>query len=1787
MVGAALIRNHQPDEPIPKIDAETVGEERWHLAEIGRIVSSSTNLEDVFSAFAEQAGKLVTFDRLAISVIDPITQELYDAHIAGFQFDGSNLAGPYSLVDSSLPASVYEEHKVVALNEAQMSEIAGSAESEGASDNSARISAGLVSAMFTPVTLQGEIVGSLVFRSKKTAPYGDHEIELAAQIAAQISGVISFRRQLKLLESESLERQLLAHENDGIAEIGRIVGSTVSLNEVFSSLSNHIQELIGFDRFVIAEYSSDGQELSGLFTHGLDVVDSPLGTAISNEHSEIFEHNVERKEHLVLRGDDYANFVKGSPYEELRFTSGLRSLLAVPIIWQDNTIGSMFFRSLNPDAFSDHEIHLATQISQSIAGAIATTRQYSLIAKQSEEAHRIAEEQARIAEIGQIVSSTLDLKQILAAFAEQARRLVPFDRLVIAIADEDLTSTTAELVVGTDVDRGAPNESYPFSENPLQSHVILNQQTFVANGAEYRKEAEGNTAEQERLSTGLRSVLMVPLIWQGRCFGSMNMRSFDAEAYGRHETGLAEQIGAQIAGAIAASNRLKQLGQESQDRKILADQQAVISEIGRIVSSSLDIEEVLNAFVDQARLLVPFDRIVVTVANDDLSAVTDVLVDGIEIEGDTTGVSHPISESSLHGDVISNQVPFIANGDDYKKYAKTMPYEFKRYEAGMRALLLIPLVWQGQCFGSINFRSVERNAYGDLEIGLAEQIGAQIAGAIAASDRLKQLERESRDRKIIADQQAAIAEIGRLASSTRDIREVLPAFIEQAKSLLTFDRIVISLISDDRTELTDVLVDGNEVEAGTEGKSYPIESGSLPSKLIDSQSTIAMGGEEYTRLAEVYPAEKLRRDSGFRSIIMMPLIWQGRIFGSLNIRSRDPKPYTKRSIGIADQISAQIAGAIATSTQYKSIEEESAKRQKLAEEQTSIAEIGRIVSSSLDIEEVLSAFIEQVRYLVPFDRIVISTVNEKLTEITRVIVRGMGEENSMEGVTLPFPTSNVLHEAMTARAPFVATGENYVDYRNRSGEELDSNPLFNTLNSFLLIPLFWQGRAIGSLNLRSVDPQAYGDAEIALASQIGAQIAGAIATSAQFKFLEEESAKRLKLAEEQAIIAEIGRIVSSSLDLDVVLSEFVDQARLLVPFDRIAISIVNEELTEVTDVLVRGIGEAEAKIGTTVPFPTSSTILQDAIAGNVPFLTTGEDYIEYSKNVRLELRPEFDDLKSLMLIPLIWQGRPIGSLNFRSLDSFAYDDTNAELAKQIGAQIAGAIAASRQYQELETAVADVQMQSDALDAADDAIIIRNADASVAYVNSAWERQTGYTLDEVTGTNFLYPEQLGKSNEELENLWDDTRVGKSWHTRIVSQHRDGSEYTVDTTMSPVSDDSGEISYFVGVRRDVTEQVKSEDVNKALAAALEASADAVIILNAERGIEWVNDSYVTHTGYSKEESMAVSAPFLRSDKDSKEMFEDSWEQVLSGKTWTGRIWTKRKDGSEYLGESSLAPVYSDDGTIAKFVATRRDITEQVQAEQDRESRRELDAQNQQLLHLNEQREEFFSTVSHELRTPLTSVMAFADILSRDRDGTLTNLQLEHLDVIKRNGRNLNELVEDMLDFSRLSTDKLKLEKSEFEIHALIDSVVESLSPTAEQRKQTLAIEPSSTPIWVNADHSRIVQVVSNLITNSCKYSPPSSRVTVKAEISGDNLAIAVSDEGFGIPQKDLNEIFSPFFRSEQIEVREESGVGLGLAISKTLITLHGGALTVDSELGKGTVMTLTLPGATAAPSSRAKD
>ncbi|MCB9421663.1 MAG: GAF domain-containing protein [Ardenticatenaceae bacterium] len=224
------------------------------------------------------------------------------------------------------------------------------------------------------------------------------------------------------------------------------------------------------------------------------------------------------------------------------------------------------------------------------------------------------------------------------------------------------------------------------------------------------------------------------------------------------------------------------------------------------------------------------------------------------------------------------------------------------------------------------------------------------------------------------------------------------------------------------------------------------------------------------------------------------------------------------------------------------------------------------------------------------------------------------------------------------------------------------------------------------------------------------------------------------------------------------------------------------------------------------------------------------------------------------------------------------------------------------------------------------------------------------------------------------------------------------------------------------------------------------------------------------------------------------------------------------------------------------------------------------------------EFVSTVSHELRTPMTSIKGYADLMLMGATGSMSDAQQRYLQVIKNNADRLHMLVNDLLDISRIETNKTVLDLRPLDVAQVVNEVLEGhLHGRIQNQKKKLAIKTKMAPSLplVQADQAKLTQILTNLLDNAFNYTPEDGEITVSAWPDGSFVNVSVADTGIGISKKNLHKIFERFFRSEDSEVQSVPGTGLGLAIVRSLIQMHGGRLNVESELGKGSTFSFTLP------------
>lgn len=235
---------------------------------------------------------------------------------------------------------------------------------------------------------------------------------------------------------------------------------------------------------------------------------------------------------------------------------------------------------------------------------------------------------------------------------------------------------------------------------------------------------------------------------------------------------------------------------------------------------------------------------------------------------------------------------------------------------------------------------------------------------------------------------------------------------------------------------------------------------------------------------------------------------------------------------------------------------------------------------------------------------------------------------------------------------------------------------------------------------------------------------------------------------------------------------------------------------------------------------------------------------------------------------------------------------------------------------------------------------------------------------------------------------------------------------------------------------------------------------------------------------------------------------------------------------------------------------------------------EAANQELKRLNELKDQFLANTSHELRTPLNGIIGLSDIILVEEQERLSSEAQDNLRMIRDCGNQLSQLVDDILDFSRLRAEKLVLNKQPMQLVDAIDDVVKLLRPLATAKGLNLSSRVAANLPSISADGDRIRQVLHNLIGNAIKFTEQGS-VTVDADRHGDQLRVQIRDTGVGIPADRLERIFEPFEQADGSSGRRYGGAGLGLSIARQLVVAHGGSLTVLSEPGRGSVFSFTLP------------
>ncbi len=441
----------------------------------------------------------------------------------------------------------------------------------------------------------------------------------------------------------------------------------------------------------------------------------------------------------------------------------------------------------------------------------------------------------------------------------------------------------------------------------------------------------------------------------------------------------------------------------------------------------------------------------------------------------------------------------------------------------------------------------------------------------------------------------------------------------------------------------------------------------------------------------------------------------------------------------------------------------------------------------------------------------------------------------------------------------------------------------------------------------------------------------------------------------------------------------------------------------------------------------------------------------------------------------------------------------------------------------------------------DPIISKSLDGEIRSWNEAAEHLYGYSAEEAIGSNISIIVPADRQDELADLLRRVAGAERVERFETVRRRKDGQLVQVALTLSPIFDAESKIVGASVIGHDVSNRQRADRMFGQL---LEMAPDAVIGIGGNGCIEVVNSQTQAMFGYGEEELIGKPVEVLVPGRPQSEHGTGDAQ------------FARRRDGSEFACEITIAPVETDRGRME--MALVRDVTDRKEIEQE----------------ADRLKSEFFGLVSHELRTPLTSIIGYADVLSEEEGGRFSEQGRHYLAIVKRNSERLDRLVQDLLLVGQVGAGTFNIRVGMVDIEAVARECVERSQPAAIEAGVELSVESHGVRTF-SGDQGRLNQVLDNLISNALKFTPPRGRVVVRVQERGQACVLDVEDTGLGIGPEEIEHLFDRFYRGTQANAGQIKGVGLGLAISKAIVEAHGGEIEVESDPGRGSNFRVHLP------------
>jgi len=1824
------------------------------IGEIARVVSSTTDLNSAFTSVSALIARQVSYDRLSVYSVN-----LDLGLITGIFSGGEKLPGFDKTIHQLPDKGVQSFKELFSSGKPTVFDrevIAKTAESQ-ASFVPYR-DAGYNWTLVVPLAVSQHPVGFIAFARKAKVGFSDREITIASQIGDQLAGSVSNAFQRSRLTKE--------FEVDAtLIEIGRIIGSTLDLKSSKDQLGPLIRSLVDSNSMIVSSITEDGRHLRINFIDYASVVhesDFSEGS-VHPIKGTTAEKILQTRRPIIVNVESGAEFISKFPGAgPAHATDGLVSVMNIPLITNDAIFGFLTFRSVIPQFYLDATVEIAEKIGAQLASSVAFSelRLRDVF---------LEKERSVLASIGALMGASIDLSEVWSQFAEKLTEILSFD--YISLAKIDRVAGQMESLYywwSTEEQRfgRSPGDVYSIKDTLAEELISTNHGLLFSFDSSTSWKSRYPGSHPTSNDNPVRSVLGIPLVWGGETVAVMFIHSLKVNGFSPINLRLAERVATYLAGPVAGSILRR--------REVeVATENEILTRIGSVMGSVIDIDDAWPTVIDLIDELVECHRINLVSINHSSSKAT-VIYDswnyGDYAQLSRLGITYDLT-GSLAGRVVETTTGLIVNTESTNKLREQFSGSLNLDgNISTESNMGIPLIWGGDVVAVLFIGHFVAGNYDQQNLRLAERVATYLAGPVAGSI-LRRREAE------LANENEILARIGLEMGAALDLADAWPGVVELVGKLIKFDR--LSLVSIDHehetgTFIFDSLEQDDPYVEGFLGMSYKL-GGTMTEALVTSRRGLATGDETSDQRIQKYPGvihNSLIEPDAFPSLLMIPLIWGGKVVAVLSIGDHGFGKYHESDLILGNQIASQIAGSVAGNILRMQDAE-------FAFEQEILSKIGSEMGAVIDLNDAWPTVGELIGNLIEFDRINLSTIDQESATATIVFDSWQNDHRTdmsrLGGhYSLSESVTGVVVETATGLVTNVETTEELLE-KYPGALTYDRNL---SSKSNISVPLKWGGNVVAVLFIGHQQIGIYDENDLAIGVRIAAQIAGSVSGSI---LRTAENA----IAQEHEVLAKIGTVMSAALELDAVWDEFSDLVSTLLGFDRLYLVSI-DEITQTAAVL-----HDRWFIKPIIEFSSNgeSYDLKGTVAGHVAHVNLSVEYsFEYPDEVRAKFPGAFNlsvqyPFMSNMAVPLSWGGRVVAVLFFCDLDSRQYGGKTVKLAERITSQIAGPVAGSllrereviilRERSMLVRILEYVGAAESFGEVFDDfasdigqflyfdaigfieidharkiiqpSLINYREGAEKSYDTSSTviplagtmteqvvntSRTVSFSYSDVAEIRAKYPgstmtgQDIPRSSLTVPIRSSDRVEACLWFSRI-----DGSDYSKDEIEFAeriASQIAGPVARTL-IRKKITslarERTGLANIGELMIGAPDIGSVFAEFLSQMR--ELLRFDALTFMEINHARKVVERRHiFLDPEVDHKYAFQPRTFQlegtiaqkvastkvgVLQRTDTNGKTKSNTKPRSmtatPYVPRSSIMVplLWGDEVVMTLWVA--RDSEEMFDSEDFSlmvriasqiagpvagtvMNRRELDVEDERrrreiaelkvtaLSELSETKSNFVSAMSHELRTPLTSIVAFADILTRNPQTEFADRDIKQIKVIQRNARRLEGMINELLDLSRMESGKFEIFRASFDFVSMIAECLESAEPQFQALSQTIHCEMLDEVLPVNGDRGRLLQVVNNLLNNASKFSPKGTDINLTVIESNEWLTVEVRDQGPGIFEEKPDQLFEMFYRTDNELTRRVPGTGIGLHISKRIVDEHGGEIKLSNRKDRsGTVVSFSIP------------